>query len=400
MKFGKQHIYELPVNDITTLGSYAQRVQAEAEARGEVVPPPIHLHLGEPSFRTPAHIRQAAIATIEQEPLTYGPAAGWPWLRELLAGKVARVNGYSVSAGNIVVAMGGTGAIQAILDATVGADDEVLVPDPCWPQYYLQFAACGTNYVRYPLDPQHNWLPDIDQLEQLVTPRTRILLINTPSNPTGAVYPPQLVRELLDFARRHDLYLLSDECYDELVFEGEHVSPGTLLEPGELEDGRFIGVYTFSKTYAMTGWRLGYIVTGKPLIKTLIDVLDAGHTNVSTVMQRAGAAALTGPQDCIAEMRAAYRRRRDLAVGLLRDYGRYMYTPRGAFYVLIDVSNRHSPTRSSRQFAYDLIHKYNLTVVPGTAFGHVSEPYVRVSLASSDEEIEQGIRTICQFADS
>jgi aspartate aminotransferase/aminotransferase len=172
------------------------------------------------------------------------------------------------------------------------------------------------------------------------------------------------------------------------------------LEPGELEDGRFIGVYTFSKTYAMTGWRLGYIVTGKPLIKTLIDVLDAGHTNVSTVMQRAGAAALTGPQDCIAEMRAAYRRRRDLAVGLLRDYGRYMYTPRGAFYVLIDVSNRHSPTRSSRQFAYDLIHKYNLTVVPGTAFGHVSEPYVRVSLASSDEEIEQGIRTICQFADS
>lgn len=399
MKSGKQRIYDLPVNDITTLSTYAQQFQAEAAARGETLPPPVRLHIGEPSFRTPEHIRQAAIQAIEQEPLTYGPAAGWPWLRELLAAKVARVNGYHVEPGNIVIGMGGTGAIQAVLHATVGAGDEVLVPDPCWPQYFMQFAACGVGYVPYPLDPHHDWLPDVTELEKLVTPRTRMLLINTPGNPTGAVFPAHVIRDLLDFARRHDLYLLSDECYDELVFEGAHISPGSMLEPGELEEGRFIGIYTFSKTYAMTGWRLGYVVTGKPLIKAVTDVLDAGHTNVSTLVQRAAAAALTGPQDCIAEMRAAYRQRRDLAVSLLRDHGRYIYTPHGAFYVLVDISSRSGVARSSRQFTLDLLRERNVSVVPGSAFGHVSEHYIRVSLAASEEAIERGLHEVCQFAD-
>ena len=391
MKFGKQDIYDLPINDVTNLGAFAQQLQREAEARGEMLPPAVRLQIGEPNFRTPEHIRRAAIESIASEPLTYGPATGWPWLRELLAAKIERVDGYTVGAENIAIGMGGTGALLAALMATAGKGDEVLIPDPGWPHYRMQLASCGATAVLYPLDPRSDWLPDIAQLEQLVTSRTRLLLINTPGNPTGAVFPASLVADLLDFARRHDLYLLSDECYDEILFEGTHISPATMLSREEFETGRVICVYTFSKSYAMTGWRIGYVATGSALMQTIARVLDASYTNISAAIQRAAAAALTGSQACVIEMREAYRRRRDLAVALLKEQDRYLYTPHGAFYILIDVE---SP---GRQFALDLLRERNVAVAPGTSFGSVAGHHVRVSLAASDEEIERGIRELCAF---
>jgi aspartate aminotransferase len=400
MKSGKPQIHNLPINDVTTLGAFAYELQQEAEARGEVLPPAARLHIGEPSFRTPEHIRLAAIEALQGEPITYGPAAGWPWLRELIAEKIERVNGYHVGPQQVAIAMGGTGAIQSALIATVGVGDEVLIPDPHWPHYTMQLACCGATAVSYPLDPQNEWLPDIAHLERLVTPRTRLLLINSPGNPTGAVYPAQLVEELLDFARRHDLYLLSDECYDEILFEGIHVSPGALLTHDEFNLGRVICVYTFSKTYAMTGWRIGYVVTGTQLLKTITYVLDASYTNISTVIQRAAAAALTGPQTCVADMRQTYHRRRDLAVSLLKELGRYVYTPHGAFYMLIDVTSPDGAGRRGRQFALDLLRERNIAAAPGSTFGSVAENYVRISLAASEEEIVRGVREICAFADS
>ncbi len=399
MNFGKQHIHDLPVNDITTLGGFAQQMEQEARARGVELPPPVRLQIGEPSFRTPEHIRRAAVASFESEMQTYGPPAGWPWLRELIAAKIARVNGYSVTPDNIAVAVGGTGAILSALTATVGPGDEVLMPDPHWPHYTMQLACCGATAVPYPLDAHNGWLPDVQQLEQLVTPRTRMLIINSPGNPTGAVFPPQLVADLLDFARRHDLYLLSDECYDEIVFEGQHVSPATLLSRDEFNDGRLIGIYTFSKTYAMTGWRIGYLVAGAAIMKTLTSVLDASYTNVSTAVQRAAAAALTGPQDCVVEMRETYRRRRDLAVSLLKARDRYLYTPHGAFYILIDVTSPNGVARRGRQFGLDLLRERNVAVAPGSGFGNVAAHCVRVSLAAAADEIERGVREICEFAE-
>ncbi len=398
MKLGKQRIHDQPVNDITTLGTYAQQVQHEAQQRGVVLPPQILLHIGEPSFRTPEHIRLAAMHAIETEPITYGPAAGWPWLRELIADKIQRINGYTVSPKHVAIAMGGTGALQATFMATVKDGDEVLIPDPAWPLYQMQLAACGATGVPYPLDPHNDWLPTIADLEKLVTPRTRILLTNTPGNPTGAIFPKQVISDLLDFARRHDLYLVSDECYDQIVFEGEHMSPATMLSQEEFELGRFIGIYTFSKTYAMTGWRIGYVVTGTDLLKTIVDVLNAGYTNMSTPIQHAAAAALTGPQECVAEMCEAYRRRRDLTVSLLKDYGRYLYTPHGAFYTLIDVTGKHGELRG-RQFALDLLGERNIAVAPGSGFGSVSQHFIRISLAASEEELERAIPEICEFAD-
>lgn len=392
VRVGRQNIFTLPINDVTTLGAYAAQLQAEAEARGEVLPPAARLQIGEPSFQTPEHIRRAAIDTIANEPMTYGPTAGWPWLRDLLAEKIKRVNGYSVGPEQVAVSIGGTGAVLAALLATVKPGDEVLLPDPHWPQYRIQLACCSATIVPYPLNPQNEWLPDVAQLERLVTPRTRLLLINNPGNPTGAVFPAQLVADLLDFARRHDLYLLSDECYDELVFDGQHTSSAKMLTPDEFDSGRVICVYTFSKSYAMTGWRIGYLATGTHLMKTITDVLNAATTNVSTLVQRAGEAALSGPQECVAEMRAVYQRRRDLAVRLLKEHGRYLYTPHGAFYVLVDVTSPRGIQRKGRQFALDLLREYNIAVASGSGFGEVSAPFVRVSLAASDEEIERGLK--------
>lgn len=399
MKTGKRQIYDQPANDVTTLGSYAQRLQEEAEAAGRVLPPPVRLQIGEPDFRTPEHIRRAGQQAIEQDALTYGPAAGWPWLRELLAEKVTRVNAYSIKPENTVVTLGGTGAVLAAMLATVGPGDEVLIPDPHWPMYAMQLATCGAASVPYPLDPRNEWLPDIAQLERLVTPRTRMLIINSPGNPTGAVFPRQLIADLLAFALRHDLYLLSDECYDQIVFEGQHISPASMFSYKELEEGHFIGIYTFSKTYAMTGWRVGYTVSSTRLAQAITNILSAQSTNMSIIVQRAAAAALTGPQDCVAVMRDSYRRRRDIAVNLLKDYGRYVYTPRGAFYALIDVRGKHGQSRRGRGFALALLHERNVAVAPGSGFGSVAEEYVRISLAGSEEEIARGVREICLFAD-
>jgi aspartate aminotransferase/aminotransferase len=399
MRTGKQHIHTLPINDITNLGSIAQQAQREAEAQNISLPPPLRLHIGEPSFHTPEHINQATIETLQTEPLTYGPPAGWPWLRDLLAEKLARVNGYRVRPENTAVTVGGTGAILCALLATVGPGDEVLIPDPHWPQYKMQLATCGATGVFYPLDAANAWLPDVVAMETLLTPRTRMLIINSPSNPTGAVFPRQTVADLLDFARRHDLYLLSDECYDELLFEGEHISPASLLTPEEFEQGHVICVYTFSKTYAMTGWRIGYLATGAQLLQTIASVIDASYTNVSLLAQRAAAAALTGSQDCVGEMRAIYQRRRDLAINILREHGRYFYTPHGAFYILINARISEGKPRTGRELARELLRTRNVTVAPGSGFGSVAENYVRVSLAGTDEEIEQGLRELCVFAD-
>lgn len=398
MKIGKERIYTLPLSDVMTLTAYAQQLQREAAERGETLPPPVRLHVGEPSFRTPAHIREAANETIAAEHLTYAPPEGWLWLRELLVAKIARINGYSVEPDNIAITMGGTGALFSSFVATVNPGDEVLIPDPCWPHYYMQLASVGATPVSYPLDPRHDWQPDLDQLERLVTPRTRLLLINTPGNPTGAVLSPPIIRDLLSFARRHDLYLLSDECYDEIIFEGRHISPATMLEPGELESGRFIGVYTFSKTYAMTGWRIGYVVSGRPLLSTIASANCAANTSVSTIVQRAAAAALTGPQDCVGEMRAAYRRRRDLTVNLLKEHNRYLYTPHGAFYALIDISTPSGQPRDSVQFARKLLQTSNITVASGSGFGSVTSSFVRISLAAPETEIERGLHEICALA--
>jgi aspartate aminotransferase len=399
IKRGVPGIYQIPSNDLRLINMHAQQVQLARERGENALPAPIALSLGEPHMRTPEHISTAAIAAIQREEINYGPAAGWPWLKELIAEKVKRINGYTITGENIAVTMGGTGAIQAALNAILEEGDEVLIPDPAWPQYHAQITCAGGIPVRYSLSARYEWLPDIEQIERLVNPRTRVLIINTPANPTGCVFPQQLIAALLDCALRHHLYLLSDECYDEIVFEDKHISPASFLTPKEFEVGNVLCVYSFSKTYAMTGWRVGYIVASKEMIKTITNVLDSDYTNISKVVQCAAAAALTGPHTCVDEMLAMYRAHRDVAIAMLQRTNHYIYTPGGTFYLLIDVTPAGGKAVHAKDFADDLLCARNVIVAPGTSFGSNAANYIRISLTASLEDIARGIEEICAFID-
>lgn len=355
------------------------------------MPDVIRLEVGEPNFPTPAHIVEAAYQAANAGFTKYGPSGGLQTLRELLAGRVSRVNGYPVTAAQINISVGGVQGIMAALSALLDPGDEVLIPDPAWPNYEMAILLREAVPVHYPLYIEHGFVPQPEHIENLITPRTKLVIINSPSNPTGAVFPRQTIESLVALARRHDLYLLSDEVYDELVFEGEHVSPA--LYDAE----RTIGIYAFSKNYAMTGWRVGYVVANEEVSRVITKIQEPMISCVASPVQKAAEAALTGPQDCIGEMRDSYRERRDAVVELLKEEGYYVYTPRGAFYIMVDISDAGV---DSRQFALNLLEQCRVAVAPGTAFGQLGDHFVRISLATEKRLLLDGVRRLCEFVKS
>lgn len=357
----------------------------------------LHLEFGEPDFPTPAHISAAAVTSITSERQGYGPVNGLAALRDAVAARANRVSGVTPTAEQVVMTAGGTGGLMGSLLCLCSPGDVVLTPDPGWPGYDAMLAVAGVGRAYYPLLPERGWLPDLDALEAAITPQTRVLLVNTPSNPGGAVYPPETIAALVEIAARHDLWLLSDECYDELVYEGRHLSPAALDT-----EGRVLTVGTFSKSYAMTGWRIGWVVAPSTVAPALGLVTGAQINNLPLFIQRAALAALTGPQECVAEMRASYRERRDLATGLLRERGLLEYTPAGAFYLLIPIARaagyREEESFDTLAFAEALIAERSIAVAPGMAFGSISARYVRVSLASAPDVLQAGISGLLDVA--
>ncbi|HLJ80860.1 MAG TPA: aminotransferase class I/II-fold pyridoxal phosphate-dependent enzyme, partial [Ktedonobacterales bacterium] len=272
--------------------------------------------------------------------------------------------------------------------------DEVLLPDPAWAGYDAMLATAGARKVYYPLRPGDGWQPDLDALKAAITPRSRVLLLNSPSNPGGSVFPRETIARLVEIARRHDLWVLSDECYDEFVYEGEHASPA-LFDT----DGRVLTVGTCSKAYAMTGWRIGWVAAPPALTPSLALAATAQLNNLPLFVQRAAQAALAGPQDCVREMATAYRSRRDLAVELLRTHGMLEYVPHGAFYLLLRIAP-DTASCDSVAFAEALIRERAIAVSPGAAFGPATSAYVRVSLASDAAALRAGIEGLLAFAES
>ncbi len=369
------------------------RIGALVHGRTDV----LHLEFGEPDFATPAHITAAAEHSLATERPTYGPNAGMPFLRATIAERVARVTGVVAAPEQIVVTTGGTGALTACVLALCAPGDEVLVPDPAWPGYDMMVPLPGARKVAYPLLADDGWQPDFDALERTVSPRTRILIVNSPSNPGGAVFSRVALERLVAFAERHNLWLVSDEAYDELTFDGAHVSPAALGG-----SGRVLVTGTFSKAYAMTGWRLGWVVAPPDVVPLLTFAVSAQINNLPLFIQRAGHAALTGPQDCVGEMRASYRARRDLALELLRTHDLVEYVPSGAFYLLVDVARaagrQDDPAFDSTAFAEALVRERGIAVAPGAAFGASIPGKVRLSLASSEETLRAGISGLLDFA--
>ena len=274
-----------------------------------------------------------------------------------------------------------------MLLSVLAPGDEVLLPDPAWPNFGMIAHLLGARTANYPLVPRHGLLPRVEDLERLVGPRTRAVLINTPSNPLGAVIDRSTMQDLLDFARRHGLWLISDEVYDEIVFDDSFVSAGALATDEDL----LISIYSFSKGYAMTGWRVGYAVVPSDLAPVLTKVQEPIISCVNAPAQMAALSALTGPQDVVAGMRDAYKARRDRLLGALEEEGLTAIRPSGAFYVWVDVSGAGV---GSMQLARRLVLEERLAVAPGSAFGELGEGYVRLSLASAPGDLLEGARRL------
>jgi len=342
-------------------------------------PEAIHLEVGEPGFPTPPHIVEAAARAARDGHTKYTPNAGIVPLREALAEKVQRVNGYEATPDQVVVGAGGVQVLHNLLTALTDPGDEILLPDPAWPDFVQMAHLLAITPRFYHQTPETGFLPTVGELEELVTPRTRVLVVNSPSNPLGAVVPAERSQELVAFAERHNLWFVSDECYDEISFDGTFASPAAVAP-----SPRVISVYSFSKVYAMTGWRVGYCVAPAEVAAAVTRIQEPLVSCVNAPAQLAALAAVTGPQEIVAEMRDAYRDRRDAAVALLERAHVPVLRPAGAFYLWVSVPG------DCREFAFSLIERSGVAVAPGTAFGAAGEGFVRISMASEKDALLEG----------
>ena len=349
-------------------------------------PDAIHLEVGEPGFPTPPHIVEAAARAARDGHTKYTPNAGIATLREALAEKVGRVNGYAASPDQVVVGAGGVQILHNLLLALTDPGDEILLPDPAWPDFVQMAHLLGTTPRFYHQTPETGFLPMVEELEELVSARTRVLIVNSPSNPLGAVVPAALSRDLVAFAERRGVWLISDECYDQIAFDAAFASPMSVAP-----SPRVISAYSFSKVYAMTGWRVGYCVAPPEVAAAVTRLQEPLVSCVNAPAQMGALAALTGPQDVVDEMRDAYADRRDAAIDVLAAAGVPVLRPSGAFYLWVDITRSG---RDSRDFAFSLIADRGVAVAPGTAFGAAGEGFVRISMASETDVLLEGTRRL------
>jgi aspartate aminotransferase len=349
--------------------------------------PVIGLHVGEPSFATPQHVRDAAAAALARGETRYAPNAGLPELRSAIAAKVTTLNRMRAEPEQVVVSAGGMEALFVALAATVRAGDEVLVPDPGWPNFAMAVQLLQARPVAYPLHAEDGFLPDVARLDGLVGPHTKAIVVNSPSNPLGSVFDAAVAEALCRFADHHDLWLISDECYDAITFDRPHVSPGAWDE-----QDRVLACFSFSKTYAMTGMRVGYLVAPPSVAATAAKMQEPLIACVNVPAQRAALAALEGPQDQVEAMRRTYAERRDAATRLLDERGVGYLRPQGAFYLWIDVSDRCGDDVTA--WALDVLRERGVAVAPGPTFGPTGEGWVRVSLATETDDLLEGLGRI------
>jgi len=347
----------------------------------------LRLEIGEPDFATPAHVVEAAVDAARRG-VGYTQSFGILPLREALGARIRRIGGLDYGPDEITVTQGGVQGVSAVFAAVLAPGEEVLLPDPAWPNYEMLARLRGAEPVAYPLRPADGFVPDPDDVTARITKRTKVIVLNSPGNPTGTVFPHDVVRTIVEAGARRGVWVLTDEVYDELVFEGE---PANAAQHGR--DG-VVAVYSFSKTYAMTGWRVGYVAAPKELSALLGTVQEPLLSCISGVSQHAALAALEGPQDCVATMRDAYRGRRDILVGLLRAGGFDVVEPHGAFYQMLPLA----PGADSRRAALDLLDD-GVAVAPGTAFGAVAADHFRLSLASSEAVLRQAVERIIAWGE-
>jgi aspartate/methionine/tyrosine aminotransferase len=355
------------------------------EATGRSV---IHLEIGEPDFETPANIREAAKRALDYGWTHYPPFFGVPALREAIAADAARRKEVPVKADNVVVTPGAKPVMYYAMLALIEPGDEVIVPDPGYPIYESMARFAGGTPVPLPIRQEHGFRADVDELASLITRRTRMLVLNSPANPTGGLFTREDIVRIAELALEHDLVVLADEIYGRIVYEGEHVSIASI--PGMLE--RTIILDGFSKTYAMTGWRLGYAIVPDVLLYPFSRLIINSVSGTSAFSQIAAIEALTGPQDAVEAMVEEFEARRDLVVdGLNAIPGVECLKPSAAFYVFPRIG---ATGLDGAELADRLLHEAGVCVLAGTAFGHQGREHIRISYANSRENLTEALARI------
>ena len=386
----------------TRIGSIAEsatlKVDGKAKALQAAGRPVISFAAGEPDFPTPEHIVEAALLAVrDPKNHRYTPAAGLPDLREAIAAKTLRDSGLAISPSQVVVTNGGKQAVYQAFATLLDPGDEVLVPTPYWTTYPESIRLAGGVQVDVFAGSDQSYLVTVEQLEAARTPRTKVLLFVSPSNPTGAVYSPEQTKAIGEWAEEHGLWIVSDEIYQNLTYDG--VRAISIVEAVPALADRTILVNGVAKTYAMTGWRLGWMVGPQDAMKAAANLQSHLSSNVSNISQRAGIAALNGPQDAAIAMRDAFDRRRQVIVAELNTIpGIVTPTPQGAFYVYPDVTGLLGRTwggvtpTTSLELADLILDQAEVAVVPGEAFG--PSGYLRFSYALGDAALLEGVQRL------
>lgn len=368
------------MRDLGTETAFEVLVKAKAlEAKGRHV---VHLEIGEPDFQTPPNVVEAGIRALRDGLTKYGPSQGMPELRGAICESLWTTRRVKATADEVVVTPGAKPIIFFGILATVNPGDEVLLPDPGFPIYESVVRFVGGKPVPIPLLESGGFALDLTALERLVTPRTKLLIFNSPANPTGGVVPPSDIARIAALAERHDLWVMADEIYSQILYEGTHASIAAI--PGM--KARTILIDGFSKTYAMTGWRLGYGVMPPALAAHVTKLMVNSNSCTASFVQAAGIEALRGPQDAPRAMVAEFRKRRDLIVRKLNEIpGIRCALPEGAFYAFPNVS---ALPVDARTFADRLLERHGVAALAGTCFGAGGRDYLRFSYANSTENLE------------
>lgn len=362
-------------------------VRARAlEAQGRSV---IHLEIGEPDFPTPAHIVEAAKQALDEGWTHYGPTQGLPELREAIAGHVSRTRGISVGPQHVSVVPGGKPILFFPMMALLEPGDEVIYPNPGFPIYESMIRFLGATPVAMPLEESRGFSFDLNLFRDRLSPRTKLVILNSPQNPTGGVIPREDLEAIADMLRDRDCMVLSDEIYSRIYYGSE--PPASISSfPGMLE--KTIVLDGFSKTYAMTGWRMGYGVMPEFLVDAVNKLMVNSNSCTASFTQRAGIAAVNGPQDCVDRMVAELRRRRDaICAGLNRIPGFRCAAPGGAFYAYANVTGTGM---GSKQLADYLLYEAGVSCLNGGCFGEYGEGYIRFSYANSLPNLMEAVERI------
>lgn len=350
----------------------------------------ISFAIGEPDFTTPKHIIDVAVGKLSGGATHYAPNPGIPELRSAVAGAYSGY-GKPLTGKHVVITNGAMESVLIAIQALLDPGDEILVPTPHFVAYNGQFQVAGVHPVFVPTYETDAYQIDLDRMEQLISPRCKTVLINTPRNPTGSVFNRETMQGIVDIARRHRLSVISDEIYSDIVYDEPH---NCILDFMDLEENVIL-CSGFSKSYAMTGWRIGYTVSTPEIAVSLRRIHEYGSSSTNVALQYGAVEALRHGAGDVAAMRQEYQRRRDLMVRLINEIdGLSCITPKGAFYIFMNIRDTGL---TSRAFADRLLDEYHTIVVPGTAFGDEGEGYVRLSYAANEETLKAGMARIAQF---